>query len=104
MSVCRDIMLKGEIEILSSIALNKCKMRHIINSRIARDNMYVITAFDSMIKDGFIHENKANEYRLTLKSIRALLQFSNNRELSRKILHSKSIYQTNDKSTLTNKE
>ena len=97
-------MLKGEIEILSSIALNKCTMKHIINGRIARDNMYVITAFDSMVKDGFIHENKASEYRLTPKGIRALLQHGNNREVSRKILLSRSVYQTENKSTLSSKE
>lgn len=97
-------MLKGEIEILSSIALNKCKMKHIINSRIARDNMYVITAFDSMVKRGFIQKSKSGEYHLTLKGIRALLQFGNKREISRKILRGKLIYQLDDKSTLSNKE
>ena len=97
-------MLKGEIEILSSIAVNKCKMKHIINSRIARDNMYVLTVFDSMVKSGFIRKSKAGEYHLTLKGFRALLQFGNKREISRKILHGKLIYQLDNKSSLSNIE
>jgi len=97
-------MLKGEIEILSSIAVNKCRMKHIINSRIARDNMYVIAAFDSMVKGGFIQKSKVGEYHLTLKGFRALLQFGNKREISRKILRGKLIYQLDNKSSLSNKE
>ena len=93
-------MLKGEIEILTNIALNKCKMRQIIEGRIARDNLYIMVTVESMVKNGFIQESKSKEYHLTLKGVRALLEFGNNREISRKILHSQLFSQYSEKSIL----
>lgn len=87
-------MLKGEIEILSSIALNRCKMKQLINGRIIRDNLYVTATVDSMVKEGFIRENKSREYCLTLKGMLVLLEFGNNHEIFRKISLSKLLYQS----------
>ena len=89
-------MLKGEIDILSSIALNKCKMKQIVNSRILRDNVYVIATFDSMVKNGLIRENKSREYHLTSKGIRALLEFGSDHEISSKVLRGKLLHQFQD--------
>lgn len=89
-------MLKGEIDILSSIALNKCTMKQIVNSRIVRDNVYIIATFDSMVKKGFIRERKSKEYHLTLKGIRALLEFGKDREISSKVLRRKLLHHFQD--------
>ena len=86
-------MLKGEIDILSSIALNKCRMKQIVNSRIVRDNVYIKATFDSMVKDGLIRESKSREYHLTLKGIRALLKFGNNHGISSKVIRGKLLHQ-----------
>jgi predicted transcriptional regulator len=97
-------MLKGEIGILSSIALNKCKMKQIVNSRIVRDNVYVTATFDSMVKDGFIRESKSREYRLTLKGIRALLEFGNDHEISSRVLRGKLLHQFQDDTMFSNND
>jgi len=68
--------------------------------RIIRDNVYAMATFDSMVKNGLIQESKTKEYRLTLKGIRALLEFGNNREISRKILRSELFSQYSDKALL----
>ena len=93
-------MLKGEIEILRSIALNKCKAKQIINSKIVRDNVYVIATFDSMVKDGFIQESRPREYRLTLKGVRTLLEFNDNGKILKKILPRQLFSEYSDKALL----
>lgn len=97
-------MLKGELEILASIALNKCKMKQIINSRIVRNNPYVVATVDSMVKHGFIQSSNLGEYRLTLKGVQALLEFGNTREITSKILHSELFRQYLDTSYTQLKE
>jgi len=97
------MMLKGEIEILSNIALNRCKMKQIINGRIARNNMYVIATFDSLVKNGFIHESKLREYHLTPKGFRALLEFGNNREILKRILRHELFRHFSDKDIFSKK-
>lgn len=92
-------MLKGEIEILSSIALNKGKMKQIINDRIARDNIYIMATVDSLVKQGFIQKSKFREYQLTPKGIRVLMEFGNNRDILRRILQSKLLSEYSDKAS-----
>ena len=86
-------MLKGEIDILSSVALRKCTMKQIISGRIARDNMYIIPTFDSMVKDGLIQEGKLGIYNLTLKGIQALLKISKKTDILSKESRSKLLHQ-----------
>jgi predicted transcriptional regulator len=94
-------MLKGKIEILSSIALNKCKMEQLIGGRITRDNLYIASTVNSLIEHGFIQNNNPGEYRLTLEGIRALLKFGNDREISRKVLRSELFHQYLDESYIS---
>lgn len=86
-------MLKGEIDILSDIALKKCKMKQIISGRAVRNNMYAISTFNSMIKNGFVQKGKFGEYKLTLKGIQALLKFPKIAEILGKNLRSKLLHQ-----------
>jgi predicted transcriptional regulator len=76
-------MLKGEIDILDSIALSKCKMKQIINGRIARNNSYVISTVNSLVKRGYIYKSESQEYKLSQKGIQAVLEFSDNYKLLR---------------------
>ena len=82
-------MLKGEIDILSDIALKKCKMKQIISGRAVRDNMYTIATFNSMVKSGFVQKGKFGECKLTPKGIQALLKFPNIAEILDKNLRNK---------------
>ena len=82
-------MLKGEIDILSSVALRKCKMKQIFSGRNIRDTMYTLSTIDSMIKDGLIQEGKFGVYELTLKGIQALLKYSKNTDVLDKKTRSK---------------
>jgi predicted transcriptional regulator len=92
-------MLKGEIEILSSIALSRGKIKQIINSRIIRDNVYIMATVDSLVKRGFIQKIKSREYRLTPKGIRALMEFGNNRETLKRILQSQLLRHYTDRAS-----
>lgn len=82
-------MLKGEIDILIDIALKKRKMKQIISGRAVRNNMYAISTFNSMVKNGFVKEGKFGEYKLTLKGIQALLKFPKIAEILGKTLRGK---------------
>lgn len=86
-------MLKGEIDILSGIALKKCKMKQIFSGRAVRDNMYTISTFGSMISNGLIREGKFGEYQLTLKGMQALLKSPKIAETLGDTLHSKLLHQ-----------
>ena len=97
---CRNMILKGEIEILRSIALNKCKTKQIINSKIVRDNVYVIATFDSMVKNGLIQESRPREYRLTLKGVRTLLELGGRSKILKNILPGEILGEYTDKSLL----
>jgi predicted transcriptional regulator len=82
-------MLKGEIDILSSVALRKCKMKQIFSGRNIRDTTYTLSTIDSMIKDGLIQEGKFGIYELTLSGIQALLKYSKNTDILDKKTRSK---------------
>ena len=77
----RDKMLKGEIDILSSVALRKCKMKQIFSGRNIRDTTYTLSTIDSMMKNGLIQEGKFGVYELTLEGIQALLKYSKNTDI-----------------------
>jgi len=99
----RNKMLKGEIDILSSIALGKCRMKQIISGRNIRDNMYTISTFTSMVKDGLIQESKYGEYTLTSKGIQALLKISKKTDILSKESQSKLLHQYSE-NTRNNKQ
>ena len=96
-------MLKGEIDILSSVALRKCKMKQIFSGRNIRDTMYTLSTIDSMMKDGLIQEGKFGIYELTLKGIQVLLKFSKNTDVLDKKTRSK-LQSQYLKSTRNNKQ
>ena len=85
----QDTMLKGEIDILSSVALRKCKMKQIFSGRNIRDTMYTLSTIDSMIKNGLIQEGKFGIYELTPEGIQALLKYSKNTDVLDKKTRSK---------------
>jgi predicted transcriptional regulator len=99
----RNKMLKGEIDILKSVALGKCRMKQIISGRNIRDNMYAISTFDSMIKDGLIQESKYGEYTITPKGLQALLKISKKTDILSKESRSKLLHQYSE-STRNNKQ
>jgi len=82
-------MLKGEIDILSSIVLNKGNVRQITSSRIARSNSYVITTVQSLEKRGYIIKAAANTYHLTTRGIQAFMEFCPNHEVLNRLAYSK---------------
>jgi predicted transcriptional regulator len=98
-------MLKGEIDILSSVALRKCKMKQIFSGRNIRDTMYTLSTIDSMIKDRLIQEGKFGVYELTLKGIQALLKYSKNTDMldkkTRRKLSSQYLKSTRNKKQLS---
>jgi predicted transcriptional regulator len=98
-------MLKGEIDILSSVALRKCKMKQIYSGRNIRDTMYTLSTIDSMMKDGLIQEGKFGVYELTLEGIQALLKYSKNTDIldkkTRKKLSSQYLKSTRNKKQLS---
>ena len=68
-------MLKGEIEILAAIALNKCTNKQIANNRIARSSTYITSTVDSLVRRGFIIGSKSKGYQLSPSGARVLLEF-----------------------------
>jgi len=67
-------MLKGEVEILSAVALKKYNRKQISNSHIARSNQYIISTIDSLLREGYIINTQSNGYQLTLKGFETLLE------------------------------
>ena len=96
-------MLKGEIDILSSVALRKCKMKQIFSGRNIRDTMNTLSTIDSMIKGGLIQEGKFGIYELTLKGMQILLKYSKNTDVLDKKTRSK-LQSQYLKSTRNNKQ
>ena len=98
-------MLKGEIDILSSVALRKCKMKQIFSGRNIRDTTYTLSTIDSMIKGGLIQEGKFGIYELTLEGIQVLLKYSKNTDMldekTRSKLHSQYLKSMRNKKQLS---
>ena len=68
-------MTKGEIEILTAVALKKRTYKQIASSRIARSSKYILPIIDSLVQFGYLSKSKLNGYQLTAKGILALLEF-----------------------------
>ena len=70
-------MLKGEIEILTTIALNRCTFKQIAGIRLARSSTYIISTIESLVRRGYIIKNESKGYQLTEKGAKTTLQYSN---------------------------
>ena len=68
-------MLKGEIEILKAVALNKCTFKQITNSQVARNSPYIISTINALVQHGYLTKSETQDYQLTAKGARALFQF-----------------------------
>lgn len=68
-------MLKGEIEILAAIVLNKGTLKQITTGRIARCSSYVIPTIDTLRHKSYIVWRKTKGYQITDKGCRALAEF-----------------------------
>ncbi|NHJ85995.1 MAG: hypothetical protein FK734_11070 [Asgard group archaeon] len=93
-------MLKGELEILSAIALNKHTRKQISNSHIARNNQFIISTIDSLLRDGYIIKIHPIGYQLTLKGFETLVELLpnnsiNNYSMVYRLLHDR-IIRTNE--------
>jgi Mn-dependent DtxR family transcriptional regulator len=81
-------MLKGEIEILAAIVLNKHTGKQLTTGRFARYNPYIISTLETLRQKKYIVNHKTKGYIITEKGIRALAEFYPKHEaLNKAILH-----------------
>jgi DNA-binding PadR family transcriptional regulator len=69
-------MLKGEIEILAAILLNKGTTRQLTTGRLFRYSPSIVLTLETLLKKGYIVEHKTKGYAITGKGIRTLAEFS----------------------------
>ncbi len=91
------MILKGELEILASIALKKRTAKQITNYRIARYSSYINATLDSMIRRGYIRRNGLKEYQLTELGNRILLEYYPDLNTLNKMAHLKLLQEQADK-------
>ncbi len=68
-------MLKGEIEILAAIVLNKRTLKQLTTGRLARYSPYVHSTLESLRRKRYIVKHETKGYLITEKGIRALAEF-----------------------------
>ncbi len=90
-------MLKGEIQILSAIILNKCTAKQIMSSRLARSSSYISSTIISLERRGYIIKRNPKGYQLTDKGARAFLEFCPNRETLIKLAQEKLLHRYTDR-------
>ena len=90
-------MLKGEIEILAAIALNKRTAKQIKSYRIARYSSYINATINSLIHHGYIRVDRFREYQLTDKGTRAFIEFCPDHNILSKLAHAKLLHEHTDK-------
>lgn len=84
-----NTMLKGEIEILAAIVLNKGTVKQITTGRIARHSAYIISTLDALRQKRYIVKSKTKGYRITDKGIRALAEFYPGHPMINKAINNK---------------
>jgi len=90
-------MLKGEIEILAAIALNKRTAKQIKSCRIARYSSYINSTINSLIRRGYISTDRFKEYQLTEKGSRAFIEFCPDHSTLSKLAHVRLLHEHTDK-------
>ena len=90
-------MIKGEIEILTAIVLNKGTAKQITSSRIARSSSYINSTIHSLVEQGYIVKNRYHGYQITQKGTRAFMEYSPNREALERVAHSKVAHEHTNK-------
>jgi DNA-binding PadR family transcriptional regulator len=68
-------MLKGEIEILAAIFLNRRSVKQITNGRLARHSPYFISSLGTLRQRGYILKHQTKGYLITDKGVRALAEY-----------------------------
>ena len=68
-------MLKGEIEILAAIMLNKRTEKQLTTGRLARYSPYLFSTLETLRQKRYIVDHKTRGYFITSKGIRALAEF-----------------------------
>lgn len=68
-------MLKGEMEILASIVLNKRTLKQLTTGRLARYSPYVHSTLESLRRKKYIVKHKTRGYLIAEKGIRELVEF-----------------------------
>jgi Mn-dependent DtxR family transcriptional regulator len=86
-------MLKGEIEILAAIVLNKRTGKQLTTGRFARYSPYIISTLETLRQKEYIVHNKTKGYIITEKGIRALAEFYPKHEALDKAIHHKLLRQ-----------
>ena len=69
-------MLKGEIEILAAILLNKRTGRQLTTSRLARHSPSIVLTLETLQKNRYIISHKTKGYIITDKGLRMLEELS----------------------------
>jgi Mn-dependent DtxR family transcriptional regulator len=82
-------MLKGEIEILAAIMLNKRTVRQVITGRLARYSPSIISTLETLSQKRYIIKHKTKGYLITEKGIIALAEFYPEHALLNKTIHAK---------------
>ena len=90
-------MLKGEIEILAAIALNKRTTKQIKSFRVARYSSYINATINSLVRRGYISTDRLRGYQLTDKGARAFLEFCPDNNTLSKLAHAKLLHDHKDK-------
>jgi Mn-dependent DtxR family transcriptional regulator len=69
-------MLKGEIEILAAILLNKHTERQLTTGRLTRYSPSIVLTLETLLKKRYVVKHKTRGYVITRKGVRALAEFS----------------------------
>ena len=68
-------MLKGEIELLAAIFLNKRTFKQIATGRLARHSPYIMSNIGALKQRGYIVNHQTGGYAITDKGVRALAEY-----------------------------
>jgi DNA-binding PadR family transcriptional regulator len=82
-------MLKGDIELLAAIFLNKNTVKQLTTGRLARHSPYIISSLNALMKKGYILKYQTKGYVITEKGISALAEFCPECLAFDRLVHSK---------------
>jgi DNA-binding PadR family transcriptional regulator len=83
------MMLKGEIEILAAIVLNKGTAKQITNGRIARNSPFINSTIESLRRKGYIVKTRIKGYKITDKGFRVLGEYYPEHPALNKAIHTR---------------
>jgi predicted transcriptional regulator len=82
-------MLRGELDILVAIALNKGTTKQITSSRIARSSSYVKSTIESLLREGYICGSQSKGYQITDKGAQAIVESDTSVEALTRLAHNR---------------